>query len=720
MAMQKYLLFPSQFFLPLPSVLPFITFTMRFCLLLLTFLSVGFFSFGQTYPIGHRTITFNDPARTGGFGSGGGSGRQIQTEVYYPGAASGDNVAVAFGSFPVVVFGHGFQMTWDVYSPIYDSLARKGYIVCCPRTEGGLLPTHTEFAKDLAIVLDKTLAFNTDVNSPFYGRVNGKGAIGGHSMGGGCSFLSAQYTSNETALFNFAAAETNPSAIAQCSTTVSAPLLVIAGSYDVVAPPADNTDPMYAAALSPCKTYFNITGGYHCQFSNVSTQCQFGEGTLFPPSGGPSRTAQLQLTRDVLNPFLDFWLKGICSQWTNLMTIYSTSSAYTTQQSCNVDFPSSASIVPSGPVAICQGASANLSVNAGNYQVLWNNNQTNDTISVNSGGNYTVTLTGSNNCSATSVPVAVSISQPNATITPSGPTIFCEGNSVTLSVPTAASYAWSDGSSASTLTVNQSGTYSVSVTDANGCVASSTTISVTVLDSLIPSILSPDGIQLCGSTALRLQLPDSASYNQILWSNNATTGSISVSQGGQYCAFANNSQGCGGSACISINQGSLPDASFNLGSTPPYVNTQAIDFAANGSDVDYLYSWDFGDGSISSNPTEQHTYSNPGTYTACLDVTNIVTSCAAQTCQTITVDQFIGVSEIAEWPAEIYPNPLSNGQKLTVRIEQKSVFTLYDSYGRKLLETALPAGENQLDLSGFSVGVYFVQLNNQHFRISLR
>ena len=28
--------------------------------------------------VGHTTITFNDPTRTGGFGSGGGAGRQIQ------------------------------------------------------------------------------------------------------------------------------------------------------------------------------------------------------------------------------------------------------------------------------------------------------------------------------------------------------------------------------------------------------------------------------------------------------------------------------------------------------------------------------------------------------------------------------------------------------------------------------------------------------------------
>jgi hypothetical protein len=41
------------------------------------------------FSVGHRTMTFNDPSRTGGFGSGGGAGRQIQTEIYYPAATAG-------------------------------------------------------------------------------------------------------------------------------------------------------------------------------------------------------------------------------------------------------------------------------------------------------------------------------------------------------------------------------------------------------------------------------------------------------------------------------------------------------------------------------------------------------------------------------------------------------------------------------------------------------
>ncbi|MEN9441281.1 MAG: hypothetical protein RLZ33_1358, partial [Bacteroidota bacterium] len=77
---------------------------------LLAFILLSFTALAQ-YPIGSTTITFNDASRTGGYGSGGGAGRQIQTEVYYPAIAAGVDVSAANGVFPVITFGHGFAMS---------------------------------------------------------------------------------------------------------------------------------------------------------------------------------------------------------------------------------------------------------------------------------------------------------------------------------------------------------------------------------------------------------------------------------------------------------------------------------------------------------------------------------------------------------------------------------------------------------------------------------
>ncbi|NDE04228.1 MAG: hypothetical protein EB003_06220, partial [Flavobacteriia bacterium] len=114
-------------------------------------------SFAQTLSVGHTTLTFNDPNRTGGFGSGAGPGRQIQTEIYYPAAVAGENVAFANGQFPIIVFGHGFAMNWDAYSNIWNQLVPLGYIMAFPRTESGLFPSpsHGDFGQDIALVAQK-------------------------------------------------------------------------------------------------------------------------------------------------------------------------------------------------------------------------------------------------------------------------------------------------------------------------------------------------------------------------------------------------------------------------------------------------------------------------------------------------------------------------------------------------------------------------------------
>lgn len=111
---------------------------------------VGFFSqcmLAQTYQIGHTTINFTDVSR---------GNRVIATEVYYPADIAGDNVPLANDNvvFPTLSFGHGFVMTWDAYQNFWTSLVPNGYIVLFPKTEGSISPSHLDFGKDLAFVLD--------------------------------------------------------------------------------------------------------------------------------------------------------------------------------------------------------------------------------------------------------------------------------------------------------------------------------------------------------------------------------------------------------------------------------------------------------------------------------------------------------------------------------------------------------------------------------------
>lgn len=249
----------------------------------------------QPFAVGHQSVTFNDPARS----------RNIAVELYYPADTAGDNVAMASGTdlFPVIAFGHGFVMTVDAYDYLKDMIVPAGFIFVLPKTEGGILPSHLEFGKDLAFCIEKIKALGQDGSSFLNGKVAGTSAVMGHSMGGGAAFLAAGLNNQITALATLAPAETNPSAVAAAGSLVL-PSLVFAGANDCVTPPPNHQIPMYDALQSGCKTYISITGGSHCQMANNNFLCSVGEASCSPDA---------EISRDtqhtIIMGYLINWLK---------------------------------------------------------------------------------------------------------------------------------------------------------------------------------------------------------------------------------------------------------------------------------------------------------------------------------------------------------------------------------------------------------------------------
>ena len=256
----------------------------------------------QPFQTGHTSVTFNDPAR---------SNRSIATEIYYPADVAGSNVPVTLAvqdRFPVLVFGHGFTMTWSAYENIWTALAPQGFILAFPKTEGSLLPSHSAFATDLAFVAVQMQALGQSSASLFYQRIDSMNCVMGHSMGGGAAFLAAQQSASIKAIATLAAAETSPSAI-NAAASLSIPALLLAGGNDCVTPPPDHQIPMYNALQSACKTYISITGGSHCQMAEYNFYCAFGEATC-SPSPAISRAQQHLVINRYLIPWLQSILKG--------------------------------------------------------------------------------------------------------------------------------------------------------------------------------------------------------------------------------------------------------------------------------------------------------------------------------------------------------------------------------------------------------------------------
>jgi hypothetical protein len=361
----------------------------------------------QNYPIGHATIVFNDPARTGGFGTGGGSGRQIQTEIYYPAASAGEDIPFANTTAPIIVFGHGFVMSWDAYMNLVDHYVPLGYILAFPRTEGSFTPSHLDFAKDLVVVANRMELENNNVGSLFYNALNGKKAIMGHSMGGGATFLAlAETNASFDVAIGLAPAETNPSAVSAAANS-SLPGIVLSGSSDAVTPPANHHQLIYNTWTSSCKTYVSITGGAHCYFANANLNCDFGEVT----SGGNitiNRATQHDIMFAVLDPFLAFHLLKACSSWNDFLTVLQVDNRFVENNDCNYQ-------LPAVPVISQNGSMLSSSV-VGSQQWALNgndlngeNNQTLDW-TVYGPGNYTVTVSDSVPCEIESFPFIPTLS----------------------------------------------------------------------------------------------------------------------------------------------------------------------------------------------------------------------------------------------------------------------------------------------------------------------
>ena len=193
-------------------------------------------------------------------------------------------------------------------------------------------------------------------------------------------------------------------------------------------------------------------------------------------------------------------------------------------------------ITPSGAITFCEGGSIALTSSpASSY--LWSTGETSQSITVAASGNYTVTTTDGNGCSKTSAPASVTVHDaPAPTITPSS-SMLCPNGTVTLTASAADSYSWSTGETTQSITVDEPGSYSVSV-QVNGCNSASSSIN---LSERTAGITASGTTTFCQGGSVTLTATEGASY---VWSTGATTQSIDVTSTGNYSATITFNDGC--------------------------------------------------------------------------------------------------------------------------------------------------------------------------------
>jgi hypothetical protein len=131
---------------------------------------------------------------------------------------------------------------------------------------------------------------------------------------------------------------------------------------------------------------------------------------------------------------------------------------------------------------------------------------------------------------------------PTAVINYTGALNFCQGGSIVLTSSSSTGNAWSNGGSGQTITVNNSGTYTVTVTNTDGCSDVSNPVTVNVNNSPAPSI-SASSLQACTGDSITLTSTTADTY---LWSNGETTQSITVNGSGNFTVTTTNANACNG------------------------------------------------------------------------------------------------------------------------------------------------------------------------------
>ena len=248
------------------------------------------------------------------------------------------------------------------------------------------------------------------------------------------------------------------------------------------------------------------------------------------------------------------------------------------------------------------------------YTFVWSNGETTEDLTGVSSGTYTVTVTDDNGCSTTVSATIGESSSLTATAISSGANCDGSGNgSVDVSVSGGTlpyTFAWSNGETTEDLTGLSVGTYTVTVTDANGC---STTASATVTapGGLAATISSTDiTCNGSGDGSIDVGVSGGTLPYTFAWSNGEITEDLTALQAGTYTATITDANGCATTvsailvepASLTATIGSISNASCD-GST-----LGDIDLLVNGGTLPYSYNW-------SNGQTTEDISAGPGTYT---------------------------------------------------------------------------------------------------------
>lgn len=373
-------------------------------------------------------------------------------------------------------------------------------------------------------------------------------------------------------------------------------------------------------------------------------------------------------------------------------------------------------------------------------------------------GTTTYYVQDSNSCAASArTPIQI-IVNPNPTVVLGADTTQCGGTILLDAGHPGASYVWSNSGTSQSIVASTTGSYSVTVTDSNGCIG---TDAINVDINTVPTVNLGNDTALCGTLLI-----DAGNLGATyFWSDSTSNQTFTVSTSGTYSVVVTTADGCTNSDAIIVTSYAVPQV--NLGSDTVLCGGNIMLDAQNQSTQ---ISWNTGDTTQTINVTASGVYavlvtSQDGctsgdsitvtintVNTAVTQTWNALTANAAgatyqwidcangnapvvgetgqsfvatvngdyavivtennctDTSNCLTVND-VNVSEIQTNVAfNIFPNP-GNGI-FQVNVTETGDVVVYNAIGAIVTAEKVREGTNSIDLRESDAGVYFIRYTN--------
>jgi PKD repeat protein len=348
---------------------------------------------------------------------------------------------------------------------------------------------------------------------------------------------------------------------------------------------------------------------------------------------------------------------------------------------------------------ICAGQTATLTaIGATTYS--WNTSATTASISVTPASTtmYTVTGTDAAGCSAkNTATVTISASALNVNAA-----TICSGGTVALVASGANTYTWTNpASNSASITVSPTVTtsYTVSGTNALGCVHSITT-AVNITSA--PSI-SVNSATICSGSSATLTASGVSSYSWTSPVSNSAVITVSPTSNTTY-TVTGTAAGCVGtySATGTVVVNPTPVVSLAAITSTPCAGGAAI--ALSGTPSGGTYS---GTGVASGSFTP----ASAGSFTVTYSFTN-TSGCSASDSKVITVDACVGIEELQTAGVKFYPNPVQDVLYINTNSTEPKSVEVYDLVGKKVISLMTSDAIISVDSRELTNGIYIVKIQS--------